>query len=532
MKRYRKLFSVCMAVMIFFVNLSINTLNVSASFEVSDDRFEYSVVSGYSMVDDSSIPSGNHFFYSYDSGKAWYCNLQDAITLLANKSYGISLNADNVTALTSGFMNYAFSYTGGAPINNRAVKKNGAVVGYALNTINTCKLVRPDSNSNYTIDSEMNNFIFIYVKDYIDNLPLDYFNVKPLKASVVAGSIIGDSLQKTHYRQILMAHNNVPIFYRVTNGVGEYGITSNPYCYNINGMSLYANSISTFDSFVSLFGITRNSTFDAMSYLTGTTSFNFSCYFIDSNGNNRISGTRYLNIGSNNFTSETSNIASVDLFGNTSNYKITTTASDDLLTVYRSKSIANSIVNNTYAPSYNTSNQTNNYDSSSTNNSVNTTTNETNNSTTTNTNIYNEQSENYTDNSYYNEENNYTIDNSVVTENNTTIINNYYGSSNGGDDSGGGSGGDDDDDTIWDALLKAIVDFFKKIGQLIAALLTGLLELINTVLDAFANINNSFEGIKNFLSSIFSWFPSEIVSLMVIGLGLALIASFITWFKR
>lgn len=532
MKRYRKLLSVCMAIMIFFMNLSINTLNVSASFDGAADRFEYSEISGFSMEDDSSIPSGNHFFYSYTAGKAWYCDLEDAIALVMNKSYGISMSQSTFTSLVSGFMAYASAYTGGAPINNRVVKKQGAVVGYALNSINTCKLVSPEQQDSYKIESDINNFIYVYVKQFIDSRPLDYITFQQL-----TGVEVSSKYSNWQAKQKLAALDRFMYAKWATNNNNEpdWCDTQGSSCVVLPSGIYYANDVSNFDSLVQYAGLSNaNRTYSLRrSYNVGLSYFRVNC--IDGEGNEIIGNnfdTDVYTIDGNNISMTGTSKGYFNLFGAAGSTHLCICNWGG--TVYRSADITVRVQNNTYAPTINTSEQTNNYNSSSSNNTVNTNVSETNNATTTNNNIYNQQSENYTDNSYYNEENNYTIDNSVVTENNTTIINNYYGSGSGGDDSGGGSDDNDSgiDDTIWKTLLKAIADFFKKLGELIATVLTGIVEILTSILTAIASITSNFSAITDFFSAIFGWLPTEIITLMTLGLSMALFAAFITWFKK
>lgn len=107
---------------------------------------------------------------------------------------------------------------------------------------------------------------------------------------------------------------------------------------------------------------------------------------------------------------------------------------------------------------------------------------------------------------------------------------------NGGNDGGGGSGDSDSDDGIDTGI-------FKKLGQLISSLLTGIIDMIetalsgvldslifltklvgeklshvvDTVMSMFEKIPKLFGGFLDFLSAVFPFIPEDIVTVITFG---------------
>ena len=539
MKRYNKLITVITSVIMFCV-MTFNNLNVKAgSFD--EDAFSHGVV-GYYMEDETSIPAGVHFYYKYDTGKAWYCNITDVIGLLSNKSYGLSINPQVLYTLASGFLSYATAYTGGIPISDRQVvtgyPDSVSVVGYALNGISGCKLVNPNQqDAPVTIDSQINNFIYIYIKDYIDDnySAPDYINLIPYAKSYVKTRLPANQSYRENKISMVEGLTGWCYSFLYAKSNGSYAINTNNYIYDVDDdFAFYASNTNNYDTFCELYSLSeykRSLNFIYLPNPTGSySSFSLSAYA--SNGTNAYTNDfpcQSYNAQSNTSTSTTRGFM---LYNVDSNY-FYGLISEKPITLFRDVNVVTQIINNTYSPTFNYTDNFYNYDSTSNNNDNSTTINDVDNGTTNNTTIYNEQSSNYTDNSYYNSENNYYIDNSVVNETNTTIINNYYGDNGGGGgEGGGGSDDDDDDDLIWTALLKAIADFFKKLGELIATVLTGIVTIFTDILAAIAEITSNFSAITDFFGTVFGWLPDEIVTLMTLGLAMALFAAFISWFKK
>lgn len=492
----------------------------------------------YKIDDKTGIPTGSVIngmcFFKYgDDDKFGAIASSQFIALIVNRGLGLVLSDEKLQTFYTAYL----QNISGAP-NNKAgslVDSNGNVLGLCLNDISGCVYDAYPQNTNIDIPSQEVNNVYNYYQYYIDVVDPrtpDYINIQTYNLNTVSNLLDVTNSKTVGLKSIINTIGNGLALYFYHNGntqtlhnwTNTQSSSIGIRYLEIDGRVVYPESESHYDNFCNDRGLIQNGAEIGYTSLISSAGSSLRVYFYDLDSALR-------NINDNLYTADSNGSFTLNTVDNNQSITlcapnfIPTSKDSKIITVYRNSNIVTQITNKTYSPSTFTSTTYNNYDTN-TDNSISTNTSVVNNSTETNNTIYNDASESFSE--YYSSQDNYNIDNSVVIENTTEIIYNYYGNDNGG----GGGSDDNDDDPIWDALLKAIVDFFKKIGQLIAALLTGLLELINTVLDAFANINNSFEGIKNFLSSIFSWFPSEIVTLMVLGLGLALLASFITWFKR
>lgn len=479
----------------------------------------------YYVDDASGIPTGGgYYFWKYGNDNKFAAIQQSKIfTYMLNTGIGLTCSSERLATLISAY------YTSIANLDTGVLYDGvGNKLGIVLNDISGCVYEAYPQSTDITIPSTEINNVYNWYHYYITvehPIAPDYITFQTYRNDAAFTQV---DVSNSYYNALNSALNSLG------NGLA-YGFEVSPlntyssefYYIDNTDFAYYSDNDTRYTNFCRVQGLFNNG--DTVGYTNilanKTASSALSVNFYNCNSNQLINPTWVKYTLRTDGTYSTSNENPAYNFLAQSS-KIITSKSADKLTVYRDNNVFTQIVNKTYAPSTYTSTTYNNYDTNS-DNSISTNTSVVNNSTTTNNDIYNDASQSFSE--YYSSQDNYNIDNSVVINNTTEIIYNYYG-----DDIGGGGGGsdDNDDDPIWDAILNAIVDFFKKIGQLIGALLAGLLELINTVLDAFANINNSFDGIKNFLSSIFSWFPSEIVTLMVLGLGLALLASFITWFKR
>ena len=513
-------------ILIFSTNITVNAQqNNNEFYETNvDNTLVFTSL-------DSNLPStGNYYFGITSDGFVWYVPMNKAIPMIMNKVIGVTLKPEALVSFISDYLEFGLVNSPYKPVYNGATK-----IGIAFEDLTGKTLLGSNNTTDVpiTIPSVESNNVYNYYNQWfidegyddpdwisVETRNKDFF-LNKLDAQNNRYQALTNFLNSSDYNVTVMQYKNTNMTYGLPSsdswlcdvptdkqifvcqgdGFGQTFLNS----YNL---STNKNTLNFTDMMLGGTGAVQ------MIYLKNTDNISALVVakypILNTDGTYRIdtNGYRYY-IGS---------------------YMYLPCSDMPYITIFKNTTVLNQIVNQTYAPvTFNTQQY---YDYSESNdNSVTSTSSEVNNSTTTNETIYNESAESFTE--YYSE-NNYHIDNSVTISNTTEIVNNYYGDDSGGDDNGGGSGGgsDDSDGTLLDRLLNAIIDFFKNIGKIIGALLAGLFELLNSVLDAIANINNSFEGIKNFLSSIFSWFPSEIVTLMVLGLGLALLASFITWFKK
>ena len=519
----KKIISVLMCILL------ISNINISVNAQQSNNEF-YETIIDNSVVytsDDTNLPSsGNYYFGVTSNGNVWYVSMSKAIPMIMNKVIGVTLKPEVLINFISDYLEFGLINSAFKPVYNGNTK-----IGIAFEDL-TGKTLLGSSENNQTNmvipSSESNNVYNYYIEWYEDggySLPdwisietrANSFYLNKLDNTSVYKQAASNFLSSSDYTTCAMTYNSNNLTYScegkcVTENLDElFFIATNTYQFDYYNLTQEHNTINFTDMLLS------SSKIETQMYLNTNLTTTIKSHRVRLNTD-----------GTYTVVEDTSNTDRYYYFGG---YTRVPCCDIPYITVYRSRDIVNQFVNHTYAPVSFNSEQYYNYNTENDNSTV-TSISETDNSTTNNETIYNESAESFEE--YYTE-NNYHIDNSVTINNTTTIIQNIYGEDdNGGDDNGGGSGGggDDSDGSLLDRLLNAIIDFFKNIGKIIGALLAGLFELLNSILDAIANINNSFAGIKNFLSSIFSWFPADIVTLMVLGLGLALLASFITWFKK
>lgn len=521
----KKILSIALCLMLLISN------NVGVKATTANNEFYLTTVDniiGYT-TDDSNLPSsGNYYFGLTSDGYVYYVPISKAIPVILNKGIGVTLKPQVLVDFIADYVEFGLVNSPYTPVYNGTTK-----IGHSFDDLTGKTILGSNNTTDYPINvpsGETNNVYNYYNQWYTDNgynTP-DYVNVETrprefytnkLNASLGNYESMKNFIDNGDFSLVNMAYNSNNMTY------SYYGPMLT---YSLDEIMIYCDTGYMWTDMCSAYNISSNkSTINFTDLLLSNTSIQTRVVKNNAIGTPLIRQTVSFdnNHGTNYTISDDSSNARMYFY--ILGYQHLPLCDKPYITIFKDMTVLNQVYNLTYAPlNFNTQQY---YDySSEDDNSVSTTSSQVDNSVTNNETIYNESAESFTE--YYSE-NNYHIDNSVTISNTTEIVNNYYGSDdNGGDDSGGGSG--DDDSGILDKLLDAIIDFFKNIGKIIGALLAGLFELLDSILDAIANINNSFEGIKNFLSSIFSWFPSEIVTLMVLGLGLALLASFITWFKK
>lgn len=525
----KKIISVLLSlILIFQINIQSHASQSSNAFrEILVDN-----VVGYTC-DDSNLPSsGDYYFGLTSSGNVWYTTMGKAIPLILNRGLGVSLNPLNLVNFISDYVTYGIQDN---PIT-KPVYNGSTRVGWALADLIGKTLVG-STGTGETVDipsTEVNNVYNYYNEWYDDNgydLP-DYVNLESRAPAFYTNKLDNASqqtsgtlafLNSNEFTILCMTYNSSNLTYRVATRSGS-NYTAIPFNKIALVNNLYTGTSQNYTNFVNAYGLTsENNNVPFTSMMLSNVSLEVTTRNIDELATSAYPPRVTINYDGTYSNGGGGTVIPLGGYTNLPCSELT------YITVYRDMTIFNQFVNKTYAPvSFNTQ-QWYDYDENS-DNSISTSTTEIDNSTTTNETIYNESAESFSE--YY-EENNYHIDNSITISNTTEIVNNYYGSDNGGDDNGGGSGGgsDDSDGTILDILLNAILDFFKGIAKIITAILTGIFELFNSILETIANITTSFDGITALFSAIFGWLPDPIINLMVLGLGLALLAAFITWFR-
>ena len=550
--RKNRILSFFMIFILLFFNI-FSTLKVQAATHESGDNVVYKsscVVPNYNwtyapaagaysyFVDDAAgIPTGGgYYFFKYGNNDKFGAFAKDKIfTFILNSGLGLTVSDERLSTLIQAYFSSTVNAESGTLYTG-----NGNVLGVCLNDISGCTYEAYPSNTDVTVPSAEVNNVYNWYQYYItvtDPETPDYINVQTYDLDTAGTLINVSNTRNLSYQKIIddVGNGLCLSYYHGGSGSNEFLYDSGGAYYgireiDISNCSIYSNSSNGFANFCTAYGLVNNG--DTVGYtdiITQAGNAALTVFFYNnSTGAVQTSCTQY--------SAQVNNATYVQNTKTFQTYNIVRACfvpcmkEHEKLTVYKDSAMFTSIVNHTYAPTTYRSTTYNNYDNTS-DNSISTNSSVVNNSTTTNQNIYNDASESF--NNYYSSQDNYNIDNSVVIENTTTIINNYYGDDSGG---GGGGGGDDDDDdlsdTVWKALLKAIADFFKRLGQLIAVLLTGIVDILTSILTAIASITTSFTGITDLFSSIFGWLPQEIVSLLVLGLGLSLVAAFLTWFKK
>lgn len=490
----------------------------------------------YYVDDAAGIPTGGgYYFWKYGENDKFAAVSQSKIfAYVLNNGVGLTVSDTRLAELVQAYYGSFLNLESGFLFDGQGNK-----LGICLNDITGCTYENAPQNTDITIPSTETNNIYNFYQYYINTVSPetpDYIGVQTYNINTALKSILASNNYRESYTAIVGSISG-----GLTTGLKFSTASSgNDLLYPWNGYpgvanidnsncSYYAYSASEYDNFCNAYSLKNNG--DKVGYtdlITSTAYNNLSVYLYNNSTGQYLTSAVQYSAERNSSTFSTSNInLPVGLMLCKQQY-IPLTSDSQLLTVYKNASVFTSIQNNTYAPSTFSSSTYNNFNTSSTQN-MSTNTSVVNNSETTNNSIYNDASQSFTD--YYSSQDNYNIDNSVVIENTTEIIYNYYGDDSGG--GGGGSGDDDnDDDTIWKALLKAIADFFKKIGELIATVLTGIVTILTSILDAIATIVSDFTGITDFLGQIFAWLPTEIITLMTLGLSTALFAAFLTWFKK
>lgn len=561
MKKYKRILTILISVLIMIQSIMFNTQvayakeheegdNVVYKVSVTGDEFlfDYTPPAGlykYKVDDSTGIPTGSTvnsmcYFKYGDNDKFGAIQSSQFVTLIVNKGLGLVMSDDKLAAFYTSYL----SAISGTSHMSQLLDSNNNVLGYVLNDISGCVYDAAPNKTDITIPSTETNNVYNYYQYYIDVVSPetpDYINVQTYNLNTVSQQLdvtnqytqsskaiindVGNGLCCYYYYSV----SGQTIYKRLerspsaTNGSGSYGQID---YYDLSGSTLYANGTQSYNQFCSDYGLKQNG--QQVGYTALINGSNNALIVKAYDVDNSIflnSCTRYTgNINAATYTTSTQSVSNFTLCRG---HLIPCTKDAKLLTVYKDTGILTSVVNKTYAPSTFTSTTYNNYNTNS-DNSISTNTSVVNNSQETNNSIYNDASESFSE--YYSSQDNYNIDNSVTIENTTEIIYNYYGDDSGGGEGGGGS--DDDNDLIWNAMLKAIVDFFKKLGELIAALITGILGLFTQVLDALAQITTSFTSLTNFFASILGFLPNEMITVLTAALGLVLLCCVIRIFRR
>lgn len=99
------------------------------------------------------------------------------------------------------------------------------------------------------------------------------------------------------------------------------------------------------------------------------------------------------------------------------------------------------------------------------------------------------------------------------------------------DPSSGDSASDPDDDASWLGKIgQAILDFFDLIGKIVKWILDGILSLFSTAVELLNQVLDLFGAFGEALRSLWSWLPEEVITVLVAGVAVVVLAAIIKLF--
>lgn len=544
MKTKRKILSLILVLLISFISFTkfgivVNATVEQNSFSTSTVTIDGNNYSCFVYSDETLLPSTLQLYWVDENNEVCHALFADGITVALSKKLGLAIKPSFLTTLVDfitspilGINSMVNSLFSGSIVR---VVKNDTVVGIAINDLSGKKLKGDNSYTKFTMPSQVTNYIYNTVNNYIEQNPETppFINLPTITYATALENLNGNSVYYTQSYNGLQNGKDLDCFcwwYTrfPTTSTGHFTMSSfnnfGAYVAPDEYDFIYGNSESVYDSLCNELGLNLNNfsptLVGLMSISPSNININLKGYF--SKDATDVYPTKYVN---SNGLNDTSSYPTVTLFKNEDgDGSLIPYSNKGFLTVYKNGNIPVLIKENVYAPNYYTTNNYRNYNTSN-DNSVEITINNMNNANQDSNNVYNDV--NTTTNNEITE-NNYNYNTTEIDNSQTTIINNYYYGDNGG---GGDDGGDDDDDSIWDALLKAIADFFKKIGELLAAVLTGIIDVFTQMIEAAATITTGFTGLTNLFSSFFDWLPSEILAPIILGLTAMIFICLLKAFK-
>lgn len=501
----------------------------------------------YTVTDSSDIPVGSlnepYYFYTIDNITFQQVSARDLFTNTLNKGLGILFDSNSLSA----FMSSAFSLISGVAsptgkISTALYSDNGGFLGYCLNDISGCYYsITPAFSSVVVVPDDFTDTMHgIYNKYLADNFAVpDYFilDVPSISETITLQSIAST---EQYFNTLISLVNNG--FSSPCSFLLRRQRSSNYYTFRVastNGRITFYDELpyfvhSTYDgngsvpnysdwnTFCQQFGIRTGSVLNYRSLASGSAE-SFSIY-------SYLDGQPYSTSGLYNLsTGELSNSTYSTLtIGITGTYEATTFGED--ITIFKDIVAYNDFINEDYMPSQFTSDKYNNY-SPSNDNSFNTTTTQLSSSVTDNSTAYT-----YVSSEYYNNVDNGVIDNSAITNIVNNTINNYYPDTPDNPDNPDNPDDPDnpdnpDDNGIWDRFLNAIVTFFEKIGEILGAVLAGIVEMINAILEHIAGILEAISPFTEFLQAAFAWIPEPVPTVLAVGITICILAAVIKFIR-
>lgn len=495
----------------------------------------------YYVIEDSiGLPTSNYnapnFYYTKDNITFDYVRGINLVINQLNKIVGVILSPERITAFYTTFFNKIGILDANYHAQGGLYDGDNNFIGYCLNDITGCYYVHNTNNQDLTVPNYFpNNIKNVADDDFLDDLP-PYVHCYPFNGINVLNNLYSGynfgTTEREAFTSIVNSNDYVWMayydfrtnnrYFRLHNQDGSY---KRVIYSNVDILTFYNTNSTQYSKFCQLNGMNvLNNTISIGEVATGNgNGYPLQYRPVDSNYDDINSYTQY------NFSDNTANSSyTFDQFY----FKFGCYGADYIgapmgkdFIVYKDKSTMLQFADQTYQPSEYTTNVYKTYDINSDNSNTVTTYN-IDNSVGYNYSIYEQSSENY-----YNYYDNGVIDNSSVVNNVTNITNHYYGDSNSGGSGGDNGGGSGDNDGVLDTLLEGLLAFFNAIGRVLATVITGLLDMFTTVLDAIASLTTDLTGVTDFFGSLFSWMPDPIPQVLGIGISVCILCAVIRFIR-
>lgn len=528
--------------------------------------FVYSLQRKYFTIEDSTgIPVYDgtpRYFYTDDNETFYILDGAKLFTVVLNRGVGITLKNDLLTSLIQGFfssINIRDSQ-GNRYIQGGLYDNNNNFLGYCLNDISGCYYQGLDGSPNIRIPSETVNNVHNYYKHYNDEdkTAVDYFtficpssgyindhwlntsnyglaNFNALSATVDNLFDINLKYSNADFNIIGLDYSNStrPTFiggeqedtcYIFTNQPS--GSNWNNFCYN-TGLYNDEHELLFTDLLSSMNALTALSqgyyiAFDAVDPETGNRKdlIEYSCSIsTDGDISSSTATTPRFYFGTKQ-----------QAYNSYTNLRVVYGSN---ITIYKSYDVFQAVnIDKTYYPGQFQSTIYNNYNTNN-DNSFTVNYEYLDYSITNNTTIYNYGKDDYDDN-----RDNNGVDTPQINNNITVIIENIIPtpdpSPSPDPEPDPDNPNDDDDinnDNVLSALLTALRHFFHVIGQLLGTILTGIVDILNSILTAIAGIMEDLTGITSFISALFGWIPSPVPEVLAIGISITILFALIKFIR-
>lgn len=535
--------------------------------------FDYSLQGKYFTIQDATgIPTSTYlnaqYFYTSDNITFYALSGKDLYTAILNRGIGLIVSSSYLNLLYNSFMSTVGAVTdttNGRYLQGALYDSNNVFLGYCVNDISGCYYNQPLPADTPAVDvpSELTNDVYNHYQYYTADKYPDYLTIYPpsyefIKSKTFRYWTMNDNAQTIYNEQLQLSFNDITSSNNLSSF--QYYINSNnqkifyltTYQFNADHYIYYSPNVNDHSSptewnnLCEALNLDHNSNELLFSdfFDSDLSDNNFIYYKAYDSSNNLISNNityYHYNYINQQFLLDNTGSSGVDLRlgkpflksgGSNIGYGYEIMAGNSF-TIYKNNNIYSNIINQSYNQESFNSESYNNYDSNN-DNSFNTTYNNIDNSINNNSTIYNELTDNY-----YDYVQNSTVNTQEITNNTTNIINNYYGDNSGGSGEGGEGGGgsdnpsDDDinDDNILSALLTAIRHFFHTIGVLLGTILTGIVDILDSILTAIAGVMENLTGVTDFISALFGWIPSPVPEVLGLAISITILFALIKFIR-